>query len=60
MSRGRSAAYFNWKNTLTGETMPMFMSGMLDLAQRGVITQGLVFGTWKVVKRGSNYGIALA
>lgn len=57
MERGRSAARFVWKDDKTNTYYPMFMSGMLDLAQNSNIFGGLTQGKWIVVKRGSNYGI---
>lgn len=58
--RGRSAAYFMWKDTATNKTYPMFMADMLDLVLQKTIVNGVVVGLWQVRKRGQNYGIALA
>lgn len=59
MQRGRSAAYFIWKDAF-GRSYPMFMTDMLDVAQKSAIEYGTCKATWKYVKRGQNYGIALA
>lgn len=58
MSRGRSAAYFQW--TGGGRTFPMFMVDMLSLILATEIDHGTVSGRWIVCKRGQNYGIKLA
>jgi len=57
--RGRSAVTFYWKDVETGATHPMFASDLHDMiinyGSLGKITNGV----WKVVKKGSNYGIKL-
>lgn len=57
MERGRSAARFIWNHGSTQTRYPMFMAGMLDLAQNTFIHHGEAVGWWIVVKRGANYGI---
>lgn len=55
--RGRSAAYFIWRDD-DGREFPMFISDMLLLVQSGVaIAGGAVSTRWMVTKRGANYGI---
>lgn len=55
----RSAAGFVWKSQDTGDLLPMFLSEMLRTVKSRPIVGGVVSGEWHVVKRGSNYGIAL-
>lgn len=59
-SRGRSAARFDWINVADGGRMVMFMTDVADLINYAEIVTGEVTATWQVVKRGQNYGIALA
>lgn len=55
--RGRSAAYFIWRDEDDRE-FPMFITDMLALVQSGVaIAGGTVTTRWMVTKRGANYGI---
>lgn len=54
--RGRSAAYFEWKNS-EGHTYPMFMSDTFEMMKNTIITGGVVHGWWIVAKRGSNFGV---
>ena len=62
-TRGRSAAGFVWADD-EGHNYPMFMKQMDELLTEGRIGidllhgTSIVTGTWQVVKRGSNYGIA--
>lgn len=61
MQRGRSAAYFMWRNVFSDATYPMFMKDMADLIQGGITIQdGLVFAMFEPCKRGTNYGIRVA
>ena len=55
--RGRSAAYFLWENA-NGDCFPMMLSDLSDLLLTRTIDGGEVSGTWRLVKRGQNYGIA--
>ncbi len=55
--RGRSAAYFMFKNKATQATYPMFLTDMEDILKNRIIALGMIGGRWKAVKRGSNYGI---
>lgn len=58
--RGRSSAVFVWRN-VAGGTYRMFLTDMLEVAQTlGVEQGGRVTAMWKVRKRGTNYGLALA
>lgn len=57
--RGRSAAYFMWRDPATGNTYPMFMHEMVELIRTADIIGSRVTGTWIAVKRGKNYGIKL-
>jgi hypothetical protein len=58
--RGRSAAYFEWKDE-AGRTFPMFITDMADLVRSGtVVAGGVVAAVWMVAKRGTNYGVRLA
>lgn len=54
--RGRSAAYFIWKDTSNNE-FPMFMTDITDLIRGGRVEYGIVSGWWNVAKRGQNYGV---
>lgn len=57
--RGRSAAYFIWKD-VAGHEYPMFLTDMAHLLGNASVEFGTVYdGMWKVVKRGQNYGIRL-
>lgn len=57
-SRGRSAANFDLVNADTGARYTMFMKDFLEYIQtHGNVTEGILKGTWTVVKRGQNYGI---
>lgn len=40
------------------QTYPMFVTDLVDLLQHAPVVNGYVRCRWKVVKRGSNYGIA--
>jgi hypothetical protein len=54
--RGRSAAYFMWKDE-TGASFPMFLSDMTDLLNNGSVVKGVAAEQWQICKRGANYGI---
>jgi hypothetical protein len=55
--RGRSAAYFIWKDC-EGATYPMFLKDLSELlSSTSVIVNGAVHARWEIVKRGRNYGI---
>lgn len=58
MERGRSAAYFIWQEDYTHNSFPMFLVDMADLLKRDTVSFGTVLTTWKIMKRGQNYGIA--
>lgn len=57
--RGRSAAYVIWADDKdSGVTYPMFLTDLEHLLREfGVSRRGRVNGTWRVVKRGHNYGL---
>ena len=57
LERGRSAAYFWWKDRDSDATYPMFMKDMVELLKYGQVYHGTVFGKWAPAKRGENYGI---
>jgi len=57
--RGRSAAYFDLEDQLTGFQYTMFMKDMVDLITKGTITRGVANGRWTFQKRGSNFGVKL-
>lgn len=59
IERGRSAARFVWE-AADGRRFPMFMTDMLATARHGIGPTGLVSSEWVAVKKGQNYGIALA
>jgi hypothetical protein len=56
-SRGRSAAYFNFRNRDTGAQYSMFLTDMEDILKHRIIALGMIGGRWGFVKRGGNYGI---
>lgn len=59
-ARGRSSAYFIWQND-TGQRFPMFVTDFVDLMRRQGVRKGArVSADWHAVKRGQNYGLALA
>jgi hypothetical protein len=60
MSRGRSAANFQFKSKTTGKRYNVFMTDMVDIFNKSNINHGYVSGTWTFCKRGSNYGLRLA
>lgn len=56
-ARGRSAAYFLWRDTNSNARYPMFLADIDDMIRSGMLTGTLVAGRFTVVKRGQNYGI---
>lgn len=54
--RGMSSARFHFVDH-EGHTYEMFMKDMEDLFLRGNIERGVVTGTWRICKRGQNYGL---
>lgn len=57
-TRGQSAATI-WFTSPEGIRYPMFLGDFVSLvAQKKPERTGTYFGTWKFVKRGSNYGVA--
>jgi hypothetical protein len=59
-ARGRSAAYFVWRHSITGTRYPMFMTDLDDMLRARTIPLQGVLATWIECKRGSNYGIRIA
>lgn len=57
-ARGRSAAYFYWKDVATGISYPMFMSGMDQVMDSGFVEGNRITGRFTVVKKGQNYGLS--
>lgn len=57
--RGRSSALFFWRDVKTKAQYPMFISDMFSLLKSGRINGKVVSGTFKVIKKGANYGIQL-
>lgn len=57
-ARGRSAAYFLWKDA-DGRQYPMFLADM-DTFLKREYANGPTMAMWIVCKRGANYGIRLA
>lgn len=58
-ARGRSAAYFHFKDEATGAVHPMFMRDFDDVISRCVLDKGRVTARWTFIKRGMNYGIQM-
>lgn len=59
-SRGRSSAVFIWTSR-DGRDWPMFLGELSELMIFDTITNGRPSNTrWRVVKRGQNYGLAMA
>lgn len=58
--RGRSAAYFELADD-EGRTYPMFLKDFTCLVKRASLQEGrtVCTQTWRYLKRGQNYGIAL-
>lgn len=57
--RGRSAAYFFFKDEATGAIHSMFMRDFHDVIRRCTLDQGRVTSRWTFIKRGMNYGIQM-
>jgi len=57
--RGRSAVSFIFEDVSTGIQYSMFVSDFTEVVLKKDLKQGAVSGTWWVVKRGKNYGLAL-
>lgn len=54
---GRSARGLNLQNEDTGVKYTMFMSDFIDFIRHGNVKDGIMVGTWTVVKKGANFGI---
>lgn len=59
-ARGRSAAYFMWRHSITGTRYPMFMTDLDEMLRTRTIPLQGVHATWIECKRGQNYGIRVA
>lgn len=59
-ARGRSAAYFIWRHSITGTRYPMFMTDFDEMMRTRTIPIQGVHATWIECKRGQNYGIRIA
>ena len=59
-NRGRSAAYAEFKNYLTGATFTMFLKDLDEVIKTCGIGNGKVEARWTFCKRGANYGLCLA
>lgn len=59
-ARGRSAAYFMWRHSITGTRYPMFMTDLDEMLRTRTIPHVGVHATWIECKRGQNYGIRVA
>lgn len=58
-NRGRSAAYFIWKDE-EEHTFPMFMTDLGVLLSTSSVSQGeTALERWNIKKRGQNYGVGL-
>ncbi len=42
-----------------GQRYPMFVTDLVDTLTRSIAMKGAIEGTWKVRKRGRNYGVVL-
>ena len=56
VSRGRSSVRFEF--TGDGRTWSMFLSDVAILMKRFDFAKGVISGTWYVVKRGGDFGLA--
>ena len=57
-SKGRSSVTFYWEDIKTGLTYPMFISSLGEILEKGKVFSGeQISGRWKVIKKGSNFGI---
>ena len=64
-SRGRSAAYFDVKNDMTGAEYTIFLTDMMNILEKHSVQQGQIIHRggsdftlmWVPTKRGDNYGV---
>lgn len=54
MHRGRSAAYFTFRDEETNKSVVVFMKDFMEMFQHSC--HGKVKGTFTFIKRGQNYG----
>lgn len=57
--RGRSAAYFVWRDVETGLRYPMFLTFTEEVLKRARVTMGIISGEFTFAKRGTNYSIRM-
>lgn len=56
LGRGRSAKYVFWANG--DKHFPMFVADLVELVRNAEVSLGgIVTGSWRVRKRGENYGL---
>lgn len=58
-TRGRSAAYFLWKDQLV-RLWPMFIADLADMLKQVVLREGEITAKFIPCKRGQNYGLRYA
>lgn len=56
---GRSAKWVTWTD-VNGRTFPMFITDLIGLVRDGRVHCGTTQETFKIAKRGQNFGIQLA
>lgn len=56
---GRSAKWVTWTD-VNGREFPMFIADLISLVRDGNVHRGTTQETFKIAKRGQNFGIALA
>jgi hypothetical protein len=59
LERGRSAARFWFVDEANKVYYPFFGQTLVDMLSNSTMVNGVVEGTWIVVKKGANYGIEL-
>ena len=59
LERGRSAARFWFRDETNLIEYPFFGQTLVDMLSASTMVNGVVSGTWIVVKKGANYGIEL-
>jgi hypothetical protein len=57
--RGRSSVVFKYRDVKTSIVYPLFVTSAEDILRRAVVKNGRVSGTWRVAKKGQNYGLEL-
>jgi len=59
LERGRSAARFWFRDETNLIEYPFFGQTLVDMLSQSTMVNGVVTGTWIVVKKGANYGIEM-